>query len=201
MTKDEIDMLISAGVPAGSPDKVELVETHISWVLLCNQFVFKIKKPLTYSFLDFSTIEKRKYFCEREVQLNSRLTKDIYLDVLPVVSVSDKIFITDKVDATGAIIDYAVRMKRIDKSRQMDMLLLHNEVGEGEITRLAEKIALFHKSAKIIYKKDILLMQQEFNDLEGEKRNIAESLSAEAAEIITRAITSSDLFLEDHQWL
>ena len=201
MTKDEIEKLISTGIFPGSSDNIKLVETHISWVLLSNQFVYKIKKPLIYSFLDFSTIEKRKYFCEREVELNRRLTTGIYLDVLPVVSDGERIFISDHAHAGGEIIDYAIRMTRVDSSRQMDVMLMNNQVGESDIVRLAEKIALFHKSAKIIYRKDVESIRQEFNDLEGEKRNLAGLLTAGAADIVALAVTSSELFIENNRKL
>jgi uncharacterized protein len=201
MTKDEIEKLISTGIHPGPPDKIKLVETHISWVLLSKQFVYKIKKPIIYSFLDFSTIEKRKYFCEREVELNRRLTTGIYLDVLPVVSAGDRIFISDHAHEGGELIDYAIKMTRVDRSRQMDVMLMHNQVRESDIIRLAEKIASFHKSAKIIHKKDVASIRQEFNDLEGEKPNLAGLLVAGAEDIISRAITSSDIFIENNQWL
>src|SRR5688572_24445023 len=110
MTKDEIDKLISAGTLPGCSGIPELLETHISWVLICNEFAFKIKKPLVYSFLDFSTIQKRRYYCEREIALNTRLTNGIYIDVLPVASDGDRVFISDDdINTTGEIIDYAVR--------------------------------------------------------------------------------------------
>ena len=201
MTKNEIEKLISTGILPGSPDNIKLVETHISWVLLSQQFVYKIKKPLTYSFLNFSTVEKRKFFCDREIELNRRLTTGIYLDVLPVVSEGERIFISDHDHAGGEIIDYAIRMTRVDRNRQMDVMLMHKQVRESDIIRLAEKIALFHKSAKIIYRKDVLSIRQEFNDLGGEKRNLAGLLTAGAEDIIARAIISSDLFIENNQWL
>jgi len=73
---------------AALPDKTErisLVQTHISIVLIADEFVYKIKKPVNFGFLDFSTLEKRKHYCHQEIALNRRLSKDIYLDVLPIV--------------------------------------------------------------------------------------------------------------------
>ena len=145
----------------------ELLETHISWVLLSDAFVYKIKKPIQYSFLDFSTLAKRKYYCGREVTLNRRLTDDIYLDVQPVKERPGKIFIGGD---EGALLDYAVRMRRMNSDTQMDVLLSKNKVQHSDVRKLAEKIAFFHKKADIIYEKDILDVQKKFNDL-GEERD------------------------------
>ena len=84
MTKKEIDKLISDGEFPEATYQRKLIETHASWVILCDAFVYKIKKPLKFSFLDFSTLELRKHFCERELELNRRFSKNIYLEVLPV---------------------------------------------------------------------------------------------------------------------
>src|SRR4051812_28317447 len=119
MTKEQINNLVSRELPPND-GKPELVETHISWVLICDTYVYKIKKPIRYSFLDFSTLSRRKYYCEREIELNKRLTNDVYLDVLPVKRTGDKVFIDVK---DGERIDYAVRMRKLDREKQMDVLL------------------------------------------------------------------------------
>ena len=80
MTDEQIHQLIKRG---GLPD-AELVSTHISWVILTKTYAYKIKKPVHFSFLDFSTLQARKYFCEQELALNRRLAYDMYLDILPV---------------------------------------------------------------------------------------------------------------------
>ena len=76
MTKEQINKLISESQFPGK-GRPDLVETHISWVLIGEQFVYKIKRPVHYSFIDFSTIEKRKYYCGREIELNRRLASDL----------------------------------------------------------------------------------------------------------------------------
>src|SRR5436190_23334780 len=81
MTTNQINEITLEGEFREEAVKMELVETHISWVFVCERFVFKIKKPVKYSFLDFSSLERRKFFCEREIELNRRFTDDIYLDV------------------------------------------------------------------------------------------------------------------------
>ncbi|HET9279629.1 MAG TPA: hypothetical protein VFN95_15645 [Flavitalea sp.] len=189
MTREEIDKIVLKG----DSQKAELIETHISWVVLGERFVFKIKRPIKYSFLDFSTIEKRKYYCEREVQLNSRLTDNIYLDVQPVKEIAGQFFIGS---GDGKTIDYAVRMRKLDRDMQMNILLSNNKVTSDDIQRLAKKIARFHKTALLIRKKDFDLFRKEFNDLNNEKAYLSEYLPS-AGVMIDEAIGASDRFIDE----
>lgn len=198
MTKDLINDLISnAQFPESCPCP-ELIETHISWVIVCESYVYKIKKPMHYSFLDFSTLEKRKYYCEREVELNKRLTVDIYLDVLPVKKTSSGIFIGD---GDGEVIDYAVKMRKLERDKQMDMLLLENKVTHSDIQNLAETIANFHKKADVIHEKNFLDVQKMFNDLEAENIYLSKHLNTNSGIIISNALTTSDRFIERNKEL
>jgi len=194
MTKEHIVTLLSEGVFPGDTGRPDLVETHISWVFVCDRFVYKIKKPIRYSFLDFSTLEKRKYYCEREIELNRRLTHDMYLDVQPIREISGRFYVGSH---SGEIVDYAVRMRKLDRSRQMDALLRNNKVTDSDMRNLAEKIAGFHKNTVVIYKKDVLQIRDEFNDLKNER----EYLGAERSAIIDQAIASSDAFIEKYKEL
>lgn len=193
MTRDEIASLVSGGLFPAPCHTPKLVETHISWVILCDQYVYKIKKPVHYSFLDFSTAEKRKYYCEREVMLNNRLTKGVYLDVLPVskAATSLAIGITD-----GEVIDYAVRMKKLDGHRQMDILLRTDKVTEKEIRALAQQVAAFHQRQVPVYPENVLDIEDKFNDLAGEKEFLAVHLGRHASEMITDAMDRSCEFIK-----
>ena len=195
MTTEQIHSLLLNGLPQGC-SKPELMETHISWVIVCDSFVYKIKKPIQYSFLDFSTIEKRKHYCEREVELNRRSTDDVYLNVVPVKKWSNSFFIGKN---EGEITDYAVLMRKLDRSKQMDILLKNNQVTPVDIEKLAEKIARFHQSATIIYKKDYLDVQEMFNDLQQESNYLKEHLGNNSSAIICHAINVSDRFIEKHK--
>ena len=79
-----IEGLIKSGLFPDSSGKVTLIQTHISVVFITVEFVYKIKKPVDFGFLDFSTLEKRHYYCNQEVKLNGRFSKDIYIGVLPI---------------------------------------------------------------------------------------------------------------------
>ncbi len=122
----------------------ELVQTHISWVLLGESVVYKIKKPVDFGFLDYTTLEKRKFYCEKEVELNSRLSKEIYLGVSSVVEKNGELFI----DEDGDIVDYAVKMKRMPQDRMMNVLIEEGKIKQSYIVSLAKKIADFHLHAE-----------------------------------------------------
>ena len=123
--------------------QIELKQTHISYVFLTRNFVYKVKKAVDFGFLDFSTLEKRRLFCEKELVLNRRLCGDMYLEVVPITK-SD-VF---KINGEGAAVEYAVKMKRIPEEKIMTRLLEEAKVDEKLVDRMAKIIAEFHLKAK-----------------------------------------------------
>ena len=103
----------------GKCDEAKVSETHISWIILSEEYAYKIKRPVKLSFLDFSTLEKRKHFCEEELKLNRRLEPEMYLDVLPVTA---DLRIEEAASGEDTI-DYALKMKRMENQREMSKLL------------------------------------------------------------------------------
>jgi uncharacterized protein len=124
----------------------DFLETHISWIVLTDHYAFKVKRPVKFSFLDFSTIEERRFFCQQEVKLNKRLAPDMYLGVIPI----SKSLKTEESDNNDHIIDYAVQMKRMDNDKEMHKMLIEDKVAERQLDKLAEKIARFHKNTPTI---------------------------------------------------
>src|SRR5687767_3534567 len=107
--------------PAAYPDpveRVELIETHISWVFLAGQWVYKVKKPVDLGFLDFTTLERRRFFCEEEVRLNQRLTRDVYLGVVELTG-ADRL----RIGGPGPVREVAVKMRRLPDDRMLDRLV------------------------------------------------------------------------------
>jgi aminoglycoside phosphotransferase family enzyme/adenylate kinase family enzyme len=128
-------------------DKVEHIETHISHIFLAGEYAYKVKKSLNLGFLDFSTLEARKHFCAEEVRLNSRLARDIYIDVVSIICNDDRIFITDKqTDKYTNVVEYAVRMHRFDREMELDKLLEnHSKYWKDEwLDELCIIVAKFH---------------------------------------------------------
>jgi aminoglycoside phosphotransferase family enzyme/predicted kinase len=128
-----------------APASVELIQTHASWVFIAGNEVYKVKKPVRFDFLDFTTLEKRKFYCEEELRLNRRLAQDVYLDVTPLSQDRQGRFHPG--DA-GTVIEYAVRMKKLPADRMLKALLHGNQADEQILNRVALRIAAFHASAR-----------------------------------------------------
>lgn len=123
---------------------VKLLQTHISYVFLTGGYAYKMKKPVNFGFLDFTTLEKRKEFCEKELKINKRLSPAIYLAVIPVTDLNGKIELNGK----GKIVEYVLKMKEIPQDRIMNKLLEGNKVTTEHIERIAKIISDFHNKAE-----------------------------------------------------
>jgi uncharacterized protein len=196
MTKNDITELMNGKSFPVSCTQPELVETHISYVIICDEYIFKIKKPIKYSFLDFSTLANRLYYCHREMQLNQRLTYNMYLEVLTIKKSKDGISMGKQ---DGQVIDYAIKMRKQNRERQMDRLLQANQVSTSHIQQLAEQISNFHRKAAVISESDPLSVQQKFNDLTLEKDFLREQLGAWASDLIESTISQSYRFIEENK--
>jgi len=122
---------------------VTLAQTHISNVFIGDEFVYKIKKPVDFGFLDFSTIEKRKHYCNKEVELNSRFSKGVYLGVYPVTFDGEKY----SINGAGDVVDYAVKMKRLSEEDFLKTRFKKDIVTSKDIERIGKAIADFHKNS------------------------------------------------------
>ncbi len=124
-------------------DKIELIQTHISFVFLTKNYVYKVKKAVNFGFLDFSTLEKRRAFCKKELELNRRLCPEIYLEVVPINK--SKII---RINGSGETIEYALKMKRLPQERIMTVLLKENKVNKKTVDEIAEIVAEFHSKTQ-----------------------------------------------------
>jgi aminoglycoside phosphotransferase family enzyme/predicted kinase len=122
---------------------VELRQTHISVVFLAGPYAYKIKKPVQFDFLDFSTLDKRRYFCDEEVRLNRRLAPEVYLGVVPVTGGKEGL----RMEGDGEVVEWAVKMQRLPQEATLEERLSRGEVGIELIRALARKIASFHVRA------------------------------------------------------
>src|SRR5690606_35535732 len=121
--------------PAGP---VQLIETHISYVLLTGRYAYKLKKPIRLPFLDFSTLERRRRFCETELELNRRFAPELYLGVVPIGGTPD----APEIGAAPAI-EYAVKLVQFDPSATADRLLEEGTLDRATVERFAEAVAGF----------------------------------------------------------
>lgn len=126
------------------PREVKLIETHISLLFLTGNYVYKVKKPVDFGFLDFTSLEKRRYFCEQEVKLNRRLSPAIYLGVAEITRDRERI----SLDGEGVVEEYAVRMRQIPEKLLMDKLLERGRVTPKMMEAVSEKLVRFYSEAE-----------------------------------------------------
>jgi aminoglycoside phosphotransferase family enzyme/predicted kinase len=130
-------------------ESVRLIETHISWVLLTGAYAYKIKKPVDFGFLDFSTLDKRRECCEQELRLNRRLAPALYLDVVAIVQRdAQMVFASGVTDETEAI-EYAVRMRQFPQSAQLDNMLHQGGLTPAQMDVIADMVARFHSEVAV----------------------------------------------------
>ncbi|MDD2802371.1 MAG: aminoglycoside phosphotransferase, partial [Methylococcales bacterium] len=121
---------------------INLIETHISWVLLTGRYAYKIKKPVNFGFLDFSTLEKRLFCCQEELRLNRRLAAELYLEVVPITGQPDH----PKLGGSGEAFEYAVKMIQFPAGCILSERAEHDELSSNEIDQIVEIVADFHDS-------------------------------------------------------
>ncbi len=135
-------------------EAVELIETHASWILLAGDTALKIKKPVDFGFLDFSTLQRRRHFCEEEIRLNRRSAPMLYRDVVAITGTPEAPRIVASVDDNDGrsktqVIEYAVRMHRFDPEAGFDRLLAANQLSSADIDDLARQLAGLHRGSAI----------------------------------------------------
>jgi aminoglycoside phosphotransferase family enzyme len=116
----------------------------MSFIFLTGEYVYKIKKPVNLGYLDYTTLEKRHFFCHQELKLNRRLCPDAYLAVALIVEEKGGL----RIEGRGQAIEYAVKMKQLPQDRMMDVLLSRGQVTPGMVARVAEKLVGFHQRAE-----------------------------------------------------
>jgi len=128
-----------------NPNSVELVQTQISFVFLAGDYVYKVKKPVDFGFLDFTTLEKRRFYCNQEVVLNRRLCTNIYLGVAGITKKGR----TFQVEGSGKEVEYAVKMRPLPYQRMMDRMLQSDQVTSQMVVMVAKRLVEFHRQAEI----------------------------------------------------
>ncbi len=154
-----VEVLLIPEAYPHKPREVKLVQTQMSFLFLTGDYVYKVKKPVDLGYLDYTTLEKRHFFCHQEIELNRRLCPDAYLAVVP-ITMSLRGASEPKprakrrgrsnllcVEGEGKAIEYAVKMRQLPQERMMDVLLLKGQVTKEMVSRVAEKLTNFHRKA------------------------------------------------------
>ncbi len=124
------------------PEQIHLLETHISQIILTGEIAYKIKKPVNLGFLDFRTLQQRKYYCEEELRLNARLAKALYLGIVTINGTPEK----PVINGEGPVIEYAIRMRQFPQSAQLDNRLQQGLLTTENMEALGDMLAAFHQS-------------------------------------------------------
>ncbi len=141
------DLIAALSRPEAYPHPaagVEVRQTHISAVFLAGPFAYKVKKPVDLGFLDFTTIDKRRHFCDEETRLNRRLAPNVYLGVVPITYDGG----AARIDGSGEAIEWAVKMARLPDEASLRWHVRHGDVTTDQLSTLAKRIAEFHRTAE-----------------------------------------------------
>lgn len=139
-----VPAMMNPGFYPHRPESVRLVQTHISYIFIAGPRVYKVKKAVDFGFLDFTTLEKRKYYCGEELRLNRRLAPEIYLEVLEISEDGDGNIAAGKGSKT---VDYAVVMATLPEDRMLKRLIAEKNFDPSVLERVARKLADFHRQA------------------------------------------------------
>ena len=139
-----IQKLLEPGAYPHPAKAIELMQTQMSFVFMTDDYVYKVKKPVNLGYLDYTTLEKRLFYCQKEVELNRRLCTDVYLGVVPITRDKSGILVEGK----GEVIEYAVKMRRLPQETMMNVLLKDNRVSTEMVASVAKKLVAFHQEAE-----------------------------------------------------
>lgn len=143
MTQALINALQNPDLYPHPVDEFQVIETHISWVILTGSYAYKVKKAVDFGFLDFTQVAARKHFCEEELRLNQRLTEDLYLEVLPITGSLE----APVINGEGPAIEYMLKMRQFPQTQLLGDMQKRGELTEAHMDALAKQIADFHLSA------------------------------------------------------
>src|ERR1019366_6311732 len=143
-TADKVCFLSEPSAYPHSPQNVTLVETHMSFVFLAGGRAYKLKKPVRFPFLDFSTLRAREINCREELRLNRRLAAQVYLGIVPLNLSADNRL---SLGGDGDVVDWLVVMRRLPADRMLDRMLIEGRLDDGLIDDLCETLGDFYRRA------------------------------------------------------
>jgi aminoglycoside phosphotransferase family enzyme len=174
-------------------DEVDVRETHMSWVFLAGERAYKLKKPVSFSYLDFSTLERREIFCRAELLLNRRLARDVYLDVVPLTQEGGAL----RIGGAGAAVDWLIVMRRLDERATLERAILSRHVDVRQLDRLVDVLSAFYRHAKRVFSSDAAELCELRKDLALDGRILLEPRLGLPTNVIRRVMRVQRLFLEN----
>lgn len=139
----KVQFLRSPAAYAEGTRAVEAVETHMSWVFLTDDFAYKLKKPVRYSYLDFSSIEARRHYCHEEVRLNQPLAQSVYLGATPLTMHAERL----QIGGDGTTVDWLVKMRRLPAAHLLDKIIARGQTDANALQAVAHRLSEFYRDA------------------------------------------------------
>ena len=133
-----VEAMSSSAFYPHKPDTVNLIQTHISFIFIAGDLVYKVKKAVDFGFLDFTTLEKRKYYCEQEIALNRRFAPDVYIGIVEITEDGKGAL---RPVGGGAVVEYAVKMQKIPEEKMLYRLMETGRVTEDDVKRVGKHLA------------------------------------------------------------
>lgn len=190
----KVDFLSRPDAYSPRPPDVARRETHMSWVFLAGDRVYKLKKPVRFPYLDFSTLERREAACRAELRLNRRLASDVYIAVVPLVERGGAL----SIGGEGAPVDWLVKMKRLDERLMLDSILESGTLTIGQLDRLIEALALFYRSATPVNLPPVLHLTDWTRSLDYNKRVLLDPRFRNPSGLIHQVDTALRRFLKTY---
>jgi len=181
-----------------APRSVERVETHMSWVFLTDRYAYKLKKPVRYDSLDFSSLELRRLDCEEEVRLNRRLARDVYLGTLALTLAPGG---TLELNGAGEPLDWLVHMRRLPADRMLDELIRRGEIEEATVCPAAQRLAEFYAGAEAVELAPDSYRKRLAEGVQGDLHELCRPEFGLRAEQVTRLAEAQLAFVERHSAL
>jgi aminoglycoside phosphotransferase family enzyme len=172
---------------------VEAIETHMSWVFLTDRQAWKLKKPVRYDYLDFSTVELRRVHCAEEIRLNRRLTHGVYLDTVP-LTVDDHGRL--RLGSGGTVVDWLVRMQRLPRARMLDQAIRRGRVPLGDVRSAIRRLCAFYAGCPPIPMTPAEYRERLAREIAANRRDLAATTFALQPEIFDATCERLAAFVE-----
>ena len=176
------------------PNEVTCRETHMSWVFLVADRVYKLKKPVRFPYLDYSTLVRREAACRDELRLNRKLAPDVYLDVLPLVDTGAGF----SIGGAGTPVDWLVLMRRLDERDMLEQMIADRRVQVAQLNKLVATLAQFYRSATPVFLSPAVYLADWHRSLAYNRRVLLDPRLGLPAGLVRRIDRSQRLFLERH---
>ena len=177
------------------PPQVDAIETHMSWLFLTDRSVYKLKKPIRYDRLDFTTLRLRRFYCEEEVRLNRRLAGTVYRGTIPLTREEEGAL---ALNGVGQPVEWLVSMRRLPKSRMLDWILARRAVEREEVRAVAHRLAEFYAQASRVSISPTRLCKRLEEGIRADRQELSRVEFGLPAERIEAIATNQLAFLKKH---